>query len=78
MNTLTPSRYFAAINAATLQGFDHLADALLCLYLFDHPNGPRPASKAPVRNPVQAKRQAMKDSHNPFGHYVPESGPESP
>ncbi len=65
---MSANQYFLAINAATLQGFDHLADALLCLYLYDFPNGTRPASKAPVRNPVQKQRQAMKNSANPFYH----------
>jgi len=68
MNTLTPSpaQHFRVINALQLNGYTFAADVMLMLYLHDHPNGPRPASKAPVRNPVQVERQRAKDSHNPF------------
>ena len=34
---MTPQQYHRAINAATLQGFDALADVLLILFAYDYP-----------------------------------------
>jgi hypothetical protein len=47
---MTESQYIRAINRAQLYGFDYMADALWCLYLFDYPPA-RPAQANTLEGP---------------------------
>lgn len=70
MTAYPRSHFLAAIQAAQREGFDHYAESLRRLYAREFLSAPTTALAAAPSTPsadTQKRRQAVKESHDPWG-----------